>query len=96
MFVCVRVQVRGDVCKSLRKLIGVIRPEFYELMQINREATATAARAARLMGKKPSNKPVYKVKKEALTDVRSAAYWQLNSANTFLTYSWLMEVCVHV
>lgn len=90
------VQVRGDVCRSLRKLIATIRPEFYELMQVNREATAKAARAAISKGQKPSKTPVYKVKKDALTDVRSAAYWQLNSANTFLTYSWLMEVCACV
>ena len=35
--------------------------------------------------------PTHRVKPEAVDDATSAAYWHLNSPNTFLTYSWLME-----
>ena len=70
------MQVRDYICNDLRKLIRKMTPSFYDFMRVWHSSDGT---------------PEYVLRKEATEDVTSREYWHLNSPNTFLTYSWLME-----
>ena len=69
-------QVRDYICNDLRKLIRKITPSFYDFMRVRYSSDGT---------------PVHVLRAEAIEDVTSPEYWHLNSPNTFLTYSWLLE-----
>jgi hypothetical protein len=73
-------QAKQDVCKDLRTLIGQVAPSFYNFMSKDKAASQMQKRN------------VYCVMDEAYAqEAYSPSYWHLNSSNTFVSYSWLMD-----